>query len=304
MNLLDEIQADLMNETVGISKTLRKARVLAHGIESPELAEWVELEMGGYPNDDSVPSYRHFSLPIFGTFHSAFQNRTIEAEIPTSNFGEPVREVLSARSICEGVGAIEDMLTSNHDMFHVLLPMDVTLALKNHVTDAKGLVLRETYHQITRHILAGILENVKGRLLVFVLDLQEKGVTSESINNDAGASELVKNSPSIHIGPINILGNNNAVTTGENVHQEFKPIHKGDVTSLIEHLRDYNVAEEDLGELKEAVASEPNMTGAGFVPKVMAWIGKMTTKVTSGVWQAGTDALAVLVKALKAFYGS
>ena len=300
MNLLYEIRSDLTNETAGISNTLRKARVLAHELRSPELTEWVRFETAGYPNDDAVPSYRRFALPVFGTFHGEFQNKMTGVVLPTAQLPAPVSRALNALTIRDGVGAVEDMLASNNDLFQVPLPAEFTPMLRDHVRMTGGMVLHEAYRQVTRYILAGILDNVKGKLPEFVLDLQEKDVTSESINNDAGAPDLVRNSISI-----NIYGNHNVVAAGEDVHQEFKPVHKGDVISLMEHLRNHNVAEEDLSELKEAVASEPNVTSGNFGPKVMAWIGKMTAKAVSGVWQAGIDAApAVLMKALQAFYGS
>lgn len=299
MSLLDEIRADLTNETAGVSNTLRKARVLAHELQSPELAEWVNFETAGYPNDDLVPSYRHFVLPIFGNFHGVFQSRMTGVVLPTNNLPAPDGKVFNELAVREGMGVVEAILASNNEVFHVQLPAEFTLMLRDHVRVTGGMVLHETYRQVPRHIFAGILDNVKNRLLDFVLDLQGKGVTPEGISSGTDSPDLVRNAINI-----NIHGNNNVVAAGENVHQEFKPIHKGDITSLIEHLRDYNVAEEDLGELKEAVASEPNMTGDGFGPKVMAWIGKMTTKAISGAWQAGIpDATAMLVKDLQAFYG-
>ena len=68
MNLLDEIRADLIDQSASLPNTLRKARVLAHELQSQELRDWVNSELNGYPNYD-VPEYRRFRLPVFGTFH-------------------------------------------------------------------------------------------------------------------------------------------------------------------------------------------------------------------------------------------
>ncbi len=80
MNLLDEIRSDLVNESASLSNTLRKAKILANAIGLPEFREWVEFELGGYRDRESVPGYRHFSPTNFGTFVGPFQSMTVTTQ--------------------------------------------------------------------------------------------------------------------------------------------------------------------------------------------------------------------------------
>ena len=66
MSLLDEIQADLVNESASLSNILRKAKILSSHLRLPEFREWVDQELGGYSDD--VPSYRTQDLSIMVRF--------------------------------------------------------------------------------------------------------------------------------------------------------------------------------------------------------------------------------------------
>ena len=70
MSLLDELRADLINDSANVATTLRKALVLADEVDSPELRAWTLSELEGYPEPpfDDVPSYRRVYLPVYGTF--------------------------------------------------------------------------------------------------------------------------------------------------------------------------------------------------------------------------------------------
>lgn len=293
VNLLDEIRTDLMSETTTLPNTLRKARVLAHELESQELRDWVSNELGGYPMGAVVPSYRQFSLPFYGTFHGPFGQRMTGQAIPTDNLPEEAKDFLNSLHVAEGIAALGALIESGDKLHRRPLPVGITLSLRSFVQMTGDMVLTETYHQIPRYIFTGILDNVRNRLLDFVLDLQEKEVTAERLNNGDADRETVRNAVTV-----NIYGNNNVVATGENVHQEFSIIHEGDVDSLIDYLRAQNVSDEDLDELKDALAAEPNA-----MPN--AWIEKMTTKALRGAWQAGVaNARSMLEQAIQKLWGS
>ena len=60
--MLNEIRDDLVNESVELSNTLRKAKILASALGLRELREWADFELSGYLEEDQVPSYRRFRL--------------------------------------------------------------------------------------------------------------------------------------------------------------------------------------------------------------------------------------------------
>ena len=298
MNLLDEIRVDLTSETATLPNTLRKARVLARELQSQELRDWVSNELGGYSMGAVVPNYRQFSLPIYGNFHGRFEERVIGQEIPTDDLPEKVKEFLNSVTVLQGIAALDALIASGDEVHRRPLPIEFTLSLQTVFRMREDMVLHETYHQIPRYIFTGILDSVKNRLLDFVLDLQEKEVTAERLNNGDADREAVRNAITV-----NIYGGRNVVGAGGNVHQEFS-IREGDVDSLISHLRAHNVSDEDLDELKDALVAEPNAVPGGFGTKVNAWLEKMATKALRGEWQPGVaNALAMLEQAIQKFCG-
>jgi hypothetical protein len=58
MKLLDEIIGLLSSEGAPLTEALLKTKVLLHIIGRKELAEWVNSELNGYRETDTLPSYR------------------------------------------------------------------------------------------------------------------------------------------------------------------------------------------------------------------------------------------------------
>ena len=298
MSLLNEIRNDLTNESAGLPNTLRKALVLASELQSAELTEWATSELDGYRNADLVPDYRRRNLPVFGIFHGPFPRMT-DVTITTNGLPESVKDFVDTYVFIENVAALSELLLSHQEVFHRTFSPELTELLRGSVQMTGDMVLFEAYHKIPRYLFAGIIDNVKNRLLAFVLELQEKNMTPENISSGNAQPDTVRN-----VFNTIIHGGNNIVASGEVVHQSHNVVQKGNIDSLLEHLRSNGVGEGDLSDLKDAVVSEPSASADDFGPKVAAWLGKMATKAVSGAWQASVSAgPAMLVQALQQFYG-
>ena len=284
MNLLVSVRAGLTSDSAQMANILRQARVLAHEYRSPELREWVGFELNGYTDESKVPSYRQFILPVLGNFHGPFRRRMSGVTISAIGLPEPAKGMAETLTIVDGVAALEDMLASGESEFNRTLMPEITSLLRETMQVTGGMVLFEAYQELPRYLITGILDNVKNRLLEFVLDLQARNVTPEGVNSGDVEPDVVRNAVSI-----NIYGNNNTVAGGENIRLEVNPIRAGDLSSLVEHLRAHDIGDEDLRELRDAVASEPQTSGGQFGPKVNSWIGQMTTKALSGVGVQGLN---------------
>ena len=163
-----------------------------------------------------------------------------------------------------------------------------------------GAVLVDAHKPTPRYLVSGILDNIKNKLLDFILGLQKSDITPERLGNGSVEPGAVRNLFNVHI-----YGDHNVVASGENVHQELSPVSKGDIGSLLDHLRELSVANDDLRELKDAVSSEPHTSNGELGPKVRAWVGGMISKASSDVWKIGLEAAPkVLMDALNAYYGT
>src|ERR1035438_8104557 len=70
MSLLREIQSELSRSGVDVVAVLRKCKILAARLGSPEFSRWVDWELNGYPESEAVPEYRKVTVTYFASFVS------------------------------------------------------------------------------------------------------------------------------------------------------------------------------------------------------------------------------------------
>ena len=298
MNLLTEIRTDLIDQSSQLTNTLRKAQVLAHQLNVPELRDWVKLELEGYQNDD-VPEYRHLQLPVYGTFPGPMGLGTQTMDI-SSKLPQQIRDNVQDLPVTYKIAVLEELMASDDTESNKIFAEEFTIILRQAVLMDERALLIEAYQKVPHVFFAGILDSVKNRLLSFILDLQYMNATPEALNDGSIAPEAIRNSFNINI----TNSSNSIIAVGENVQQTVNTVQKGEVNSLLEYLRAQNVNQQDLDELKIAISAEPHAANDSFGPRVRAWLGTMVSKAVSGVWQAGAaDASTMLVEALKQYYG-
>lgn len=299
MNLLDDIRTDLVDDSANLSNTLRKAKILAGTMGLPEFREWVDSELSGYPNKDKVPSYRSFPGLNLGTFLGPFE-KVENMVLPTYNLPDQVKDFAERLVFVQGVGALEGMLAQKSESFEVSWPQEYVFLSREAMKMVGGMVLVAAHQPVSPYLIVGVLDNVKNKLLDFILGLQKSNVTSESLDKGTVEPEVVRN-----LFQVTINGNHNIVASGENVHQKVNAVQKGEIDSLLNHFRELNVDSDALRELEDAVSSEPSVSKGKFGPKVHAWIGGMISKAASGTWKVDlSTAPSVLMDAVNGFYGS
>ena len=297
MSLLDEIRSDLTNESATLSNTLRKAKILASAIGLEEFREWVDSELDGYNNRDKVPSYRRRFRPTnIGTFVGPFQSEASNMVLPTYNLPEVIKYFAENLIFFDGVGALEAQAA---DGSQITWPQEMILLARGAIHTRGDMVLVDAHKRIPAYIFSGILDQVKNKLLDFMLGLQENNITSEDLDNRTVEPELARNLFQIHI-----YGDHNIVASGEHVSQQVNLVQKGDIDSLLSRLRELKVDDEDLSELKNAVSQETAAPSRHhYGPKVGAWFGKMMSQAATSAWTVSLEtASKVLQDALNAYY--
>ena len=296
MGLLDEIRSDLVNASADLSNTLRKAKILASAIGVPEFRQWVDFELGGYTDRDKVPSYRRFQPTNFGHFLGPFQSGQKNVVLPTYNLPPQVKDFAENLIFFNGVGALAAQASESGQ---VKWPQEMVMLARDTLQMTGGMVLVDAYQPVPGYLVSGILDQVKTKLLDFVLSLQESNITSEDLDNRTVESEVARN-----LFYIYIYGDRNIVASGEHVTQQVNPVQKGDIASLLSCLRELNVHDDDLFELEEAISSEPEAPEGHYGPRVGVWLGGMISKAATSTWQVGVEtASKILTDALNGYYG-
>ena len=299
LNLLDDIRSDLVNESANLPNTLRKAKILASEIKLPEFREWVDSELNGYSEVDMVPAYRRFRTINLGIFSGPFNSGVRNMVLPTYNLPPAVKEFAEYHVFLEGVGALGAQASQGVDL-QVRWPQEMVMLAQDAVTMQDGLMLLVDAHQpIPVHVILGILDQVKTKLLDFVLGLQESNITLEGLANGSVQTDVVRN-----IFNVNISGDHNIVASGEQVSQNVSSVQPGDIESLLMRVQELDVEADDLHDLRIAVSEEPSAPDGRYGPKVKEWLGSMISKAASGWWRVGVEAGSkLLTDALNRFYG-
>ena len=296
VSLLDEIRSDLVNESAGLANTLRKAKILASAIGLPEFQEWVDSELGGYTDRDRVPAYRRFRPTNLGTFAGPFNSMVKNMVLPTYNLPDEVREFAENMIFFDGVGALEAQKSSGGQ---IKWSQEMILLARDEITISNGMILVDAHQPVPAYLIPGILDQIKNKLLDFILGLQESNVTSEDLDNRTVPTDTARN-----LFYINIYGDRNIVASGEHVTQQPDQVIAGDIDSLLLFLHELDIEGSDLSELQEALLSEPDGADGHYGPRVRAWLGKMISRAASETWDIGVEAASkVLTAAINHYYG-
>ena len=298
MPILDDVRNDLVNDSAALANTLRKSKILSSELGVTEFREWVDAELAGYADLSILPRYRRFPGTNIGTF--AGPGALVRnAVLPTYGLHQVVKEYAENLVVHQGVGELEGMLEGESEGFERRWPNEYVLLSQEATKMANGFILVDAYQQIPRALIVGVLDNVKNKLLDFVLSLQEQSTSIGEQGQDHISAGDVRNLFQIHIH-----GDHNVVASGENVHQDVSLVSAGNVPSLLNHFRQLGIEREDLEDLEVMVKSEPESPSGSFGPGVNSWVGRMVMKAASGIWNVGLAAAPmILQQGLNRFYG-
>ena len=296
--MLDELQefiAELAQHEVDLTSSLRKAKILTSALHSPELDEWINSELDGYTGSARVPDYRLFTADNYGDFAGPASAGVPEGgasttlRISTNDLPQDIKDFAEKLVMLDGVRALQVHEAEDDKK---PWPLDLVVAAQEATALQGGLFLTNAYQHIPAAVYTDILEKVHNRLFNFLLDLQNRSSKGES--NESAIVRLVN---------YHIYGDQNVINPTDQVNY-VNIVQKNNADSLLAYLREQGIAEDDLRDLTDAIAADPEASGENFGPRVGAWMGGMLGKASTGVWQAGIEVASnVLTNALKGYYG-
>jgi hypothetical protein len=228
-SLVEELQRDALNANAKVSDLLRKAKAIAVKLELPELEEWVEHELNGYPEGD-VPEYRVIVGQVKGRnpFHGwqpvIFGSREIE-------------EAYSKRRVYQRVAELENAVALSRGG-------ELTIPFTSHaiqlLRDATGFDFDFTL-MVNGSNVVGLLDAVRNTLLEWSLRLEKSGVKGEGMSfSDDERKKAHETQAVYNIGTIQTFTGNMGSGSG-NFSVEGNTVNvmsKAAIESLIHKIRD------------------------------------------------------------------
>jgi hypothetical protein len=163
-SLVEQLQMGAVDGSSPITDLLRKAKLAAVKLDVSDFAGWVDLEMGGYTLEDTMPSYRvvRGALKYLNPSHGW---RPIPgAEGLETNVYQPIGEVLDLSKTKAGFAA-------------VTVPSRIRQMVKNDL----GIQLDIQMH-IPCTAIAAIVEAVRNDVLEWTLKLEKAGINGHGFS--------------------------------------------------------------------------------------------------------------------------
>lgn len=292
----------LSSDSPNLNNALFKTKVLLNRLGEKELVSWVDAELSGYPDIESLPKYRVLSVTVLGNF-SNMAYRYSEQPLPLLHLDKKLRKTLETTHLTQSIAVLESYAKDETNLA-------ITIAPELYSTLSKGLVsgynVERAWGKHSAGSMLQVINEVRSRLLDFVLQLSEKipnELDTEKMkekSKEVGTSDLFRNA---------VFGDNATVVVGNGNVQNIKnAITQNDFGSLAEELRKHAVQEEDIASLKIAIDADvdaPELDDKKLGANVRGWVKKMLSKTTDAVWNINLGvAGGLLTEALKAYYGS
>jgi hypothetical protein len=109
-------------EQYELSSVLLKAKVFAARVKGRKLRQWIDLELMGYKDGRTVPSYRIVTPVHFGDYAGPFHSAVKNVPLSTENFEPEIREGFDKNRIVDNVGALEGFVESESEHYYLFWP--------------------------------------------------------------------------------------------------------------------------------------------------------------------------------------
>lgn len=306
--MITDIIDTLSDDNKSLTTPLLKVKVLASRIGNTELLNWVNSELDGYKNADSLPDYRVAKSIPRGNMQQGYHQEN-NVTLPIMIFGESLANKLIRFHLDQGVKALENL--SNGESGDTLTKQFGAdfCAFLTEAANKNGQRITITHAWVELHIsdVIQVLAEIRSKLLDLLLKLETEYPNLESDLKTDSLDKSQVNQTIIHVmNNFNTSGDGNIVNTGnENTFNTNITINKGSIDELKAALREIAVPEEDIQEIEEIVTSEsPNLDQKTFGQRTNEWLQKMIGKTLNKSWDVSTGAAAgVLTELLKNYFG-
>src|SRR6266699_5322462 len=241
MSRIGDIQMAAADDSVCLSAVLRKCQILAARLKYSPFGEWVARESNGYPAGTELPEYRVMNgVPSRATFVGIthqLSNYPVPANIIPDRELQSLMQKVTMR---DGVAEYEAMLEASKGHPDAAIKHPWPSGMSQQILRMQGMQCIEAWQELPMSAVAGILSQVRNRLLAFTLEIEE--ANPELGEHAATAHE--KETVAATYQTV-ILGGTQTIVHGGTVEQHIA-IEQGDLASLVIALRDLGVPQADV----------------------------------------------------------
>jgi hypothetical protein len=299
MKLLEELIRGCVDNNTDMATLLRYCLILASRLDNNEFQKWITNELTGYKILEDVPNYRILHVQNYGNFGNIARNMN-NAIIPLGGFTDDEREFLEKAYIMESVGSLEHLL-NNANSNGMMIPWPHDLVVKKANDIYTMMTCSSAWKVIPTNTFKQILDTIRTKVLQFGLELekinQDLGSTTLSLNHDQ-KDEANKTIINIIHGDVgSIINDDHSSLLNINVKI-------GNIQSLIENLKQNNVPEQDIEDLRPILSEIQINEKKEWSDSLHKWLDNLILKASNGLWQISIDvAASVISSAINQYLG-
>jgi hypothetical protein len=216
--MIKELINDLVNSKITLSGALTKAKVIAFKINNSQFKSWINNEVTGYEDYETLPSYRIFSCDLKAYIEDNHGKRAIV--IDAHQYPEKHKQLLYNHYTTDSIDGIEKAIqltnASNGGILIKQFPAGLTKLIFDNSNAGRNVVVQRAGQEISISKFENILNLTKQKLLDTLLELDElfPNLTNEYSNtqeNSYKVQQIITNNIYGGASPINIsAGDNNS----------------------------------------------------------------------------------------------
>lgn len=206
--LFEEIRNDITSNKESVTSILRKSKVLAAKLDLRDLLKWIDYELEGYPDKESLPKYRIISgeMKAWNPYHGY---------VPIYFKGPKEAETFSSKPVYDSIVTIEKICNEQDGKGEIESPIPNSIKMQL-LKITNGMEPAFLFNQAQ---FLSIIDNVKNILLDWLLKLEDTEITSNNLNftkkEKENASSIVvnithMNNSQIQLDTINSIQNYNS----------------------------------------------------------------------------------------------
>jgi hypothetical protein len=223
-----------------------RSKVLLHRLGRQDLAEWVNLELTGYPEEAEVPKYRVLNAMVRGVVTNGY-HRYPDFPLPTKHLSEKSRLNLENMKMLESISALEGFAKTKE--LQRPLPIEFNSLFSKQMTG--GYYVERAWCDIGFGQVEQIVTQVRSRLLDFLLGLSGK------VDEDMTEADVRRLGQSAETGSMfnnAIFGDNATILVGNQNSQRVKnEVSRGDFEALSALLKKNAVDAGDIEDLRASI---------------------------------------------------
>lgn len=163
--LVEQLQADALDQSVPVSTLLRKVKVAAVKLQLSDTVDWADSELKGY--DEQVPAYRVMSGRCMGL--DAYRGWSVVG-------GDPkVVETLSMAPVGQPISGLEEICVGEGALI-IPLPRAIVQGIIDENPRCRDVAVH-----VTRAEVVTVVDHVRNLVLDWALDLERAGIKGEGL---------------------------------------------------------------------------------------------------------------------------